>query len=31
MAVGRQGGIMMDVIIDRWEQFTGKKAELISE
>jgi hypothetical protein len=23
---GRQGGIMSDVIIDRWEKFTGEKA-----
>ena len=27
---GRQGGIMIDVIIKRWEKLTGEKAELIS-
>jgi hypothetical protein len=26
MAVGRQGGIMSDVIIERWEKFTGETA-----
>lgn len=29
MAVGRQDGIMINVIIQRWENFTGKKAVLI--
>lgn len=29
MAVGRQGGIMIDVIIQRWENFTGSKAVLL--
>ena len=31
MAIGRQGGIMIDVIIERWENLTGKKAELITD
>jgi hypothetical protein len=26
MAGGRQGGIMIDVIIERWENFTGETA-----
>jgi hypothetical protein len=30
MAVGRQGGIMSDVIIERWENFTGKAAVKVS-
>jgi hypothetical protein len=30
MAGGRQGGIMSDVIIQRWENLTGKKAELLT-
>lgn len=29
--VGRQGGIMVDVIIQRWENFTGKKAVRIEQ
>lgn len=27
---GRQGGIMIDVIIKRWENLTGQKAELLN-
>lgn len=30
ITVGRQGGIMIDVIIARWENLTGQKAELIN-
>ena len=29
ITVGRQDGIMIDVIIQRWENLTGKKAVLL--
>ena len=31
ITVGRQGGITIDVIIERWEKFTGQKAVKINE
>ena len=27
---GKQGGIMIDVIVQRWENFTNKKAVLLN-
>jgi len=30
ITVGRQGGIMIDVIVQRWENFTGEKAVLLN-